>query len=194
MRRGALRKQGGGTATASIARATAALGLCGLVLGAAGRSALAEDAEFTVHVGYDEFQEEVRPLSRRGSVPQKIAFTPIGERTLRVVYVRTHPFRTEAETSEVTLGVVGEGRFRNVQWSRPGDGTTYVRVQKTPSYTMNLTVTIQDRTCQAAIRFDLLPGFTEYMMFRAKNPSEKAYNKTLRADRVKCWIGDFTVS
>jgi len=175
----------------ALAQVAAVAGL--LVLGVS--DALhAQEAEFTVHVSYDDVAEEVRPKAGRHSVPQKIAFTLLDERTLRVVLVRTHSFRTEAETSQVTLGVPGEGPFRNVRWSRSGDGATFVRLQQTASYKATMTVRIHERTCHAEIRFELMPGFSEYQMVRAEDPSEKVFVKTRRADRVKCWIGDFTVS
>jgi hypothetical protein len=53
---------------------------------------------------------------------------------------------------------------------------------------------VQGRACAAEVRFDLRPGFHEYQRVRARDLTEKVFLKTLRADNVKCWIGDYLVS
>jgi hypothetical protein len=153
----------------------------------------AGDGDVTIHVTYDEMYEEVRPKPRRGVVKQNIAFTPLEGGMIRVVYVRTG-FPIQAETADVMLGSPGEGRFRNVRWSRENDGARYVRVQATNTYVMTLTASIEAQTCKADVRFELRPGSSEYQMVRRGDPTEKVYLKTLRAANVKCWIGDYLVS
>ena len=167
--------------------------LVGLALFGSAGTARAEEREFTVHVSYDEFQEEARPKPGRRFVRQNLAFTPLGGDALRVVLVRVYLQVVGSEIAEVTLGKGGEGLFKNVRWSRP-DASTYVRVQTTPTYVKTLTATITGESCEAAVVFELKPGQTEYQMVRARDPNVKIYLRTLRAERVTCWIGDYLVS
>ena len=167
--------------------------LVGLALFGSAGAARAEEREFTVHVSYDEFQEEARPKPGRRVVKQNVAFTPLGGDALRVVVVRVSSLGVMSETAEVTLGKAGEGPLRNVRWSRP-DAATYVRVQTTPTYVIRLTATITGQSCEAAVAYELKPGHTEYQMVRTRDPNEKTYMRTLRADQVTCWIGDYLVS
>jgi hypothetical protein len=167
------REQIGGMTGVSRSRVTALVGVCCLLVGPASRPAVAEDTEFTVHVSYDEFHDEVRPRVERRYVKQMIAFTPLERRTLRVIYVRTFRIGVEAETAEVALDSPGEGRFRSVRWSRPGEGSTYVRVQTTPTYVKSITVTIEGETCRADVRFDLKSGASEYLLVRVKETKRK---------------------
>ena len=156
---------------------------------ASGEDVRAGEAVTTIHVTYDEAYEEVRPLVRQGANKQSITFKPNADGTIYVAVWRGYPAGVESGEAEAMIGKAGEGKRGAVLWSRP-ENNVYVRVWPTPTYVSTLKVTIQEQTCKAEVRYDLRPGHSEYLFSRFVDRSVKVYMKTVRAEQVKCWVGD----
>lgn len=164
--------------------------LAALATGVAASPVVAGGA--TLHVGFVERQYEVRPTRAEHRHDAVVTLTPHEGDLFTEGTVSGRGAWARAGAGDFVLPPGGTATMRRkhgtVAWTRVGD-TGFTRVLTTESHTQTIDIVRDGETCAARVRFELLPGRRDFVLWRLRNDERMAVRR-IDVGEVVCWIGD----